>query len=247
VLLDTADSTLFPQGFPEPAARGTLVVIDHHSQHGAIGDLVIRRPAAAVGELLYQLAQELCWPLDRDIAQCLYTSIVADTGSFRYSSTTAATHEAAGALLALGADPWRVATALYESFPVARQRLLARVLETLEISEDGRYAALAATPEMLAAADATKADLDGMINYGRSIAGVDVSAMFRQEPNGDVKVSFRSKGRVNVGALAARFGGGGHDNAAGCTIESSSISDAKALIEPVALALLAGDGGDPRD
>jgi phosphoesterase RecJ-like protein len=248
VLLDTADASLLPAGFPPEERRGTLVVIDHHAKHGALGDVVIRRHVAAVGELIFRLSQELMWPLDARIAQCLYTSIVADTGSFRYSSTTPDTHRAAGDLLALGADSWVVATALYESFPAVRQRLLAEVLHTLEVSADGRYASLSSTPEMLATTGATKADLDGMINYGRAIGGVEISAMFRQEPGGDVKVSFRSKGRVDVAELAARFGGGGHVNAAGCTIPGATIADAQALIGPAAAELLAaGDRNGSSD
>jgi phosphoesterase RecJ-like protein len=239
IAVDTADENLLPAGFPEPERRGTLVVIDHHPRHGELGDLVIRRNSSAVGEMLYDLSRELVWPVDADVAQCLYASIVADTGSFRYDSTTPHTHRVAAELMELGAEPWRVATALYESYPVARQRLLAEVLATLEIDCDGRYAALVATPEMLARADATKADLDGMVNFGRAVSGVEISAMFRREPGGEIKVSFRSKGRIDVGALASSMGGGGHQNAAGCTLTDTDIEAAKVQIRTGAAELLA--------
>jgi phosphoesterase RecJ-like protein len=249
IVVDTAAANLLPDGFPEAERRGKLVVIDHHAQHGDLGDLVIRRDSSAVGELLYDLAQELVWPIDEQVALCLYASIVADTGSFRYASTTHHTHEVAAALMSLGAEPWQVATALYESYPLRRQRLLAEVLSTLETCCDGRYADLVATQETLARAGATKADLDGMINFGRAIDGVEISAMFRREPGGEIKVSFRSKGRIDVGGLASTMGGGGHVNAAGCTLTDIDIDGAKAKIRAAVADLLAryDRGEEPRD
>lgn len=239
ILMDTADENLLPAGFPPPERRGVLGIIDHHAAHGAIGDVVIRRDVSAVGELLYDLALELLWPLDGRVAQCLYTSIVADTGSFRYASTTPATHRAAADLIGRGADPWAAATGLFESFSLGRQRLLGRLVDTLEVSADGRYADLHCTPDMLAATGTVKADLDGMINLGRSIAGVEISALFRVEPEGHIKVSFRSKGRVDVAALCARFGGGGHRNAAGATLRGATLAGAKERIRLAAAELLA--------
>jgi bifunctional oligoribonuclease and PAP phosphatase NrnA len=239
ILMDTADENLLPDGFPPAERRGVLAVIDHHSAHGDLGDVVIRRDVSAVGELLHDLAIELLWPLDEKIAQCLYTSVVADTGSFRYSSTTPATHRAAADLIARGADPWAAATGLFESFTLSRQRLLGRLASTLEVSADGRYAQLVCTPDMLAETGTVKADLDSMINLGRSIAGVEISALFRVEPEGHIKVSFRSKGRVDVALLSSRFGGGGHRNAAGATLRGVSLEEAKASIWKSAAELLA--------
>jgi phosphoesterase RecJ-like protein len=109
--------------------------------------------------------------------------------------------------------------------------LLGEVLDTLEVSNDGRFASLVATPEMLTTANANREDLDGMINFGRSIEGVEVSSMFRVEPNGDIKVSFRSRGRCDVGRLAVQFSGGGHRNAAGCTLQGMDISQAVETIK----------------
>jgi phosphoesterase RecJ-like protein len=239
VLMDTADEGLAPAGFPSPPVRGVLAVVDHHAAHGDLGDIVVRRDVSAVGELLFALATELLWPMDERVAQCLYTSIVADTGSFRYTSTTPATHRIAAELIERGADPWAAATGLFESFSLPRQRLLGLVAGTLEVSADGRCADLVCTPQMLAAAGAVKADLDSMINLGRSIEGVEISALYRLEPEGHIKVSFRSKGRVDVAALATRFGGGGHRNAAGATLRGSSVAEAKVIVRKAAAELLA--------
>ncbi len=242
ILVDTADQDLLPPGLPSAKNMGTMIVIDHHLKHGDLGDIVIRREVSAVGEILFELAKELVWPMDQGIAECLYTSIVSDTGSFRYSSTTSSTHHAAAELLATGARPWPVATSLYESFPLKRQRLLAEVLSTLEISKDGRFAQLYSTPDMLAKVGADKEDLDGMINFGRSVDSVEIAAMFRVQAGGDVKVSFRSKGRIDVADLAARFGGGGHRNASGCTLNGVSLEEARRIIAGAADTYIAGLG-----
>jgi len=239
LLMDTADLDLAPAGFPPAELRGVLAIIDHHAAHSELGDIVVRRDVSAVGELLFALCEELLWPIDEKVAQCLYTSIVADTGSFRYTSTTPATHRIAAQLIERGADPWAAATGLFESFSLQRQRLLGLVAVTLEVSADGRCADLVCTPEMLATTGAAKADLDSMINLGRSIEGVEISALFRLEPEGHIKVSFRSKGRVDVAALASRFGGGGHRNAAGATLRGLTLTEAKAIIRKSAAELLA--------
>ncbi len=239
VCLDTADEKLFPPGLPAREQMGTLVVIDHHVIHGSVGDVVIRREISSVGELLFYLHKELVWPMDKKVAECLYTSIVADTGSFRYSNTTPETHRAAAALVATGARSWMVATALFESYPVARQRILATVLQTLEMAGDDRYASLFCTPEMLAEVDAGKEDLDNVINFARAIDTVKVAAMFRVEPSGDVKLSFRSKGSFDVAQLASRFGGGGHKNAAGGSLKQTSLEDARKQVGDAILETLA--------
>jgi phosphoesterase RecJ-like protein len=238
VCLDTADEKLFPPGLPGRSRMGTLAIIDHHEIHGNVGEVVIRREASSVGEILFNLQKELIWPGDAKVAECLYTSIVADTGSFRYSNTTPDTHRAAAELVASGARAWLVATALFESFPVKRQRLLALVLDTLTLACDGAYGLLWCTPEMLRAAGAVKEDLDNMVNFARAVDTVEVAAMFRVEPEGDVKVSFRSKGKFDVARLASRFGGGGHRNAAGCTLKQTPLDEAKALMERAVTRLL---------
>lgn len=226
VSLDTADPALWPDEVPEQSRMGTLVVIDHHDTHKTFGDVVIRWQASAVGEMLLGLQKSLVWPIDTDVAMCLYTSIVADTGSFRYSNTTPKTHEAAAELIDLGANSWVVATALFESYPAARQRLLGAVLGTLQTAHDDQYAYLHCTTEMMEQTGAEKSDLDNVINFARGIDTVKVAAMFRQEKGGDVKVSFRSKGDFDVAAIAATFGGGGHKNAAGCTLKQTPVSSA---------------------
>lgn len=226
LLFDTSEASLLPPGFPEAGRRGTLVVIDHHSRCDNMGDLVVRFPSSAVGELLYEMAGHLRWPLDRGVAEALYTTIVADTSSFRYESATPACHKAAADLIALGAEPWRVSCQLFESVPASRQRLLSKVLGTLSIEANGRFARLICTREMLKEADATREDLDGMINFARAVEGVELAALLREETSGDIKLSLRSKGSVDASELAGTFGGGGHRNAGGAYLSGTTIQAA---------------------
>lgn len=200
-------------------ARTTLC-IDHHLTSRPEADVaLVDAAASATGELVYELAREFAPGFGREVAINLYTAILTDTGSFRYSNATPAAFAAAGELVARGVDPWEVTQAVYESHPAARIRLLARVLETLRVSPSGKAAAVWVTEKMFAETGSNSEFTDGMINYPRSIAGVEVAFMVRETGEGECKVSFRSRGLVNVAALAAEYGGGGHHNAAGCRMQ----------------------------
>jgi phosphoesterase RecJ-like protein len=230
ILLDTPSDMLLPVGFPERSRLGAMVVIDHHAAHGQLGDVVIRREASAVGEILLDLQKQLNWPMDQAVAECLYTSIVSDTGSFRYSNATADAHRAAAELIAAGARPGVVATALFESYPLRRQRLLAAVLKTLLVGAGGRLAMVHCTPQILADTGAIESDLVGMIDFALAIDTVEIAALFRLEPTGRVRVSLRSKGDFDVATVATRYGGGGHRKAAGFTLEGVGLVGARAVI-----------------
>lgn len=227
ILLDTPERSLFPDGFE---SRGTFIVVDHHACADDFGDLVLRKPAAAVGELLYYLAKDAGWPVDAQAAICLYTSIVADTSSFKYESATPRAHLAAADLMERGADPKLVSTHLFESFSAVRQRLMARVLETLTVAAAGKYACLYCSREMMETVGASPDDLEGMVNSARSVGGVELAALLREEDDGNIRVSLRSKGRFDAAAVAAHFGGGGHVNAAGFRFERISMAEARELL-----------------
>ena len=239
ILLDTPEKRLFAEGFD---ARGTFIVIDHHKESESFGDVVLRQPASAVGELIYLAAKRAGWPVDADAAQCLYTSIVADTSSFKYESATPACHRAAADLIELGAEPWKTATHLFESFSVVRRRLLAEVLGTLITGANDKYASIYCTREMMRSVGAGQDDLEGMVNAARCIAGVELAALLREEEDGIIRVSLRSKGSVDASVVARHFGGGGHVNAAGFRLSGSSMQTASALLLERAEVLL-GLGG----
>ncbi len=196
-----------------------LVNIDHHSTNDAQGDFcLIDTEAAAAAILVHRILVALGAAIDRDIAVNIYAAILTDTGSFRYSNASPEAFRIAGDMVRTGIDPREVAERIYETQTAEKLGLLGRVLGSLELASGGRIAAITTRKEDLRDFSATRDHLEGFINYPRSIAGVEVAAAFREEDAGEFRVSLRSKGRVDVSAVAAALGGGGHRNAAGCTV-----------------------------
>jgi len=197
--------------------------IDHHLGNQHYGEINwVDTAAAAVGEMVFYIAQGLKAGIDADTATCLYLAIVSDTGSFRFSNASPRAFQAAAALVADGASPERVAGWLYESRPLGMILLLPAMIETLELHNDGRLATVQLTEEMYRKAGASHSDTEGLIDYPRSIAGVDAVALFRQIDSSTYKVSMRSRSdSANVEEIARAYGGGGHRNAAGCSVSGT--------------------------
>jgi phosphoesterase RecJ-like protein len=205
------------EGLLEAARRtGARVVnIDHHHDNRRYGDVNWIEPgAAAAGEMVHALLVALGAPVTPAIATNLFTAIHMDTGSFRYSNVTAETFRIAAALVAAGADPAFVASRLYERRSVEALGRLGEMLRRVEVSADGRVAWLALPAGTVPEAFVEAEDL---VNYPRSVVSVRVACLLRERAGG-VKVSLRGKGDVDVSRIAAKFGGGGHPNAAGCTL-----------------------------
>jgi phosphoesterase RecJ-like protein len=201
---------------------GKFINLDHHllcDKFGAIN--LIDAEAAATGILVYRVIKGAGHAIDFDTALCIYTAVITDTGSFRYSNANKEAFTVAGELVALGINAWSIAEKLYESQPRKRLELLALALSTLVISTRGDVASITVTLDMYEKTGAAPELTDGFVNYPRSIRGVEVAVFFREIKPGLFKVGFRSKGKINVSALAAEFGGGGHHNAAGCNIAGS--------------------------
>jgi phosphoesterase RecJ-like protein len=205
------------EGLLEAARRtGARVInIDHHHDNRRYGDVNWVEPeAAATGEMVWALLVGLGAPITPPIATNLFTAIHMDTGSFRYSNVTSETFRIAAALVAAGADPAFIAGQLYERRSAEALRRLGQMLSQVEVSVDGRVAWLAlpagAAPEAFV-------ETEDLVNYPRSVASVRVACLLRERA-GAVKVSLRGKGDVDVSRIAATFGGGGHPNAAGCTL-----------------------------
>lgn len=217
LVLDSGD--LRRAGQHLEALSPTLINIDHHPGSD-FGDIVLLdTSASATGALVFRLIKAAGWEVSREVAICLYTAIMSDTGSFRYSNADPEAFTMAGELVARGVDTWTIASLLYESQPENRLRLLGEVLQTLEVSSCRRIAAVTCTLEMFERCGAGPEHTDGFVNYPRSLDGVEVAVFFRQVRPDAVKVGFRSKGLVDVGSLAAALGGGGHHNAAGVLVE----------------------------
>ncbi len=198
---------------------GKFINIDHHllcDQFGAIN--LIDAEAAATGVLIHRIIRGAGHEIDYDTALCIYTAVITDTGSFRYSNANPEAFAVAGEMVACGVNAWFVSERLYESQPRQRLELLALALATLTVSPRGDVASVTVTLDMYEKTGTNAELTDGFVNYPRSIRGVEVAVFFREVKPGLFKAGFRSKGKVNVAALAAEFGGGGHHNAAGCTI-----------------------------
>ena len=197
------------------AAATTIVNIDHHPDNRRYGDVNWVEPvAAATAELVYALLLRLDAPITPAIATNLFTAIHTDTGSFRYSNVTPATFSIAAELVAMGAEPALVSNALYERRAATALRSLGDVLRRVEVSDDGQLAWLVLTEGTVPEAFV---DAEDLVNYPRSIESVRVACLIRERGE-QVKVSFRGKGDVDVSRIAHRFGGGGHPNAAGCSV-----------------------------
>ena len=174
--------------------------------------------APAVGEMLLRVADAAGIVVTPETATCLYTALVTDTGDFRYSNATPRAFVAAARLVEAGACPHAIAEELWGHTPARVIRLKAATLSTLELLAGGRIAMISCDRAMLERTGAAPADTENLINIPRSIDGVEVAVLLKDFKPGSVRVSLRSRDRVDVQAVAARFGGGGHRAAAGCAV-----------------------------
>jgi len=222
VVLDTGEVPRI--GRVRPLIDGVpTVVVDHHpSGDQAIGGVSFRdSTACATGELVYDiiLAAGGPWSPVGDLA--LYVAILTDTGSFRFSNATPASHNVVAELVARGVRPEETYRRVYGTFPHRRLMLLRSALAELEIAPEARVAWMTVPSEEYDRLGATSDDLEGLVDYPRSVEGVEVGLLFRRTTRGGTKISFRSNGDVDVNELARRFGGGGHVSASGALVEGS--------------------------
>jgi phosphoesterase RecJ-like protein len=195
-----------------------ILNIDHHASGRAFGHLNwIDQRAASVGELVYRLVKAAGATVTREMATCLYVTVLTDTGGFCYGSTQASTFELARELVLAGADPIRIAQDVYFSTATSKLLLLGAALNNLK--RDGRLAWLWVTHQDMVRTCAAEEDCEGIVNFAVAISGVEAAAFLRELPEQRIRLSLRSKGQVNVAAIAERMGGGGHESAAGCTLE----------------------------
>ncbi|MEJ5360070.1 MAG: bifunctional oligoribonuclease/PAP phosphatase NrnA [Desulfobacterales bacterium] len=211
-------------GAAERIARVPCVInIDHHASNTGFGTVcLIDETACATAEIVFRLIGALGIEPDRRIATCLYTGILTDTGSFRFSNTNEAAFAISLELVRRGVNPYEVAQHVYGSYSLGRIKLLNLALDSIEISPNGKLSMMTVTRAMLDETRTQPEDADGLINYARRIKDVRVAALIQeQQPNGGdggrprLHVSLRSDGSVDVAEYASAFGGGGHRRAAG--------------------------------
>ena len=215
VALDTSTRDRLGQktlSWPQPID----IVIDHHISNPAFGklNLIVPEIPSTTG-VLFELFQQASWKISAANATCLYTGLTTDTGSFRYRGTNAHTLHAAAKLVELGADPAEIAKQCYLSITHERFALRKMVSNTISIKNNKKSAYLTILPDFYAKTGAKSEDAEGIIEEVASIQGVEVGSLFEFMPDGGLRVSLRSKGKVDVNAIASSFGGGGHKAAAG--------------------------------
>jgi phosphoesterase RecJ-like protein len=207
------------------------VNIDHHqtNQGFAAYDLVDPM-SAATGEIIYRLFEAMGTDPGKEAATCLYTAISTDTGSFRYSNTVPMTHLICAELLKKGIDVADISKRVFDTMSYGKVRLTGEAINSLELCFGGKAAVMTLTEEAIRRSGAAEEDSDGIINTARNIRGVEVAAMLRQLPNGDIKVNLRSNYTADVSQLAARHSGGGHKRAAGFTVCGGDIEKVKEML-----------------
>jgi phosphoesterase RecJ-like protein len=194
-----------------------LINIDHHATGVEFAHINwIDHRAACVGEMVYRLCLAAGIEITPEVATCIYTTVLTDTGGFIYGGTRASTFELARDLTLAGADPIRIAQQVYFSTSMAKLLLVGAALRNLH--REGRLAWLWVTHEDMVRSCAVEEDCEGVANYALSIAEVEAAVFLRELPENRIRVSLRSKGRINVAAIAERLDGGGHESASGCTL-----------------------------
>ena len=233
IMLDCGDLIRVGEAAATISQIPMIINIDHHVSNTGFGHIqLIDTSACATAEIVHRLIKTLEIPVDKAMATSLYTGILTDTGSFRFSNTNKAAFSICEEMADAGVDPHRVAQHVFGSYSLGRIKLLNMALNSIEISDNGKLSMMTITRSMLNTTETNTEDLDGMINYARRIEDVKVAALIHEIKNGGGKftnmnryhVSLRSDSSVDVAKIASKFGGGGHASAAGFQIESTLVA-----------------------
>src|SRR4051812_35113504 len=218
--------------------RYYVINIDHHPGNEAYGAINwFDASAAACSEMVYDVVRALDVPLTREIATHIYLAILTDTGSFHYSSISPRTFEICRECMAAGVDPVLVARNVYDSNNMGRLKLFGAVLGAMQIDQTGRIAIVYVDHEMARAAGGTYEDTEGLINLPLTVKEIEAVVFFKQEKGDEYRVSLRSKGDVDINAIAKEYGGGGHKNASGCTISGPIEELQRAIVGKIESAI----------
>ena len=244
VVLDISDISRLGMLIAAVRERGVpTACVDHHVSAGQLpaGPRYVDPEAAATGELIFELAKGNGWPITQAVAKALYVAILTDTGGFRFSNTRPRTLRIAADLLETGVDAEEIYLEVYAKAPEGRPRLLADALQTLVVEPKYGLAWVTVPPGSIERHGVSSDDLDGVVEFPRSIEGVRMALLFREIAQGRVKVSLRSVGDVDVAAFAKAYGGGGHTKAAGLSL-TGSLAEVQATVLRAAREYLGGNG-----
>jgi len=233
IVLDCGDLQRIGKAASFVSRIPVIINIDHHVSNTRFGDFrLIDFSACATVAIIYRLLKQMELPITKDIATLIYTGILTDTGSFRFSNTNKLAFAICKEMIDIGVDPYYVARNVYETFSPGYIKLLHKALGSIEISKNGKLSMITLTQEMLDEAGARPEEVNGLINYAKAINNVKIAVLIHRisdtkgtkgKAQGRFHVSLRSDGTVDVAAFASSFGGGGHYRAAGFSIESSIV------------------------
>ncbi len=243
VMLDNSDPQRLEDMEPAVrAARGTRVTIDHHPDPSGFWDmLLVNTAACCTGMVVYDLVRAAGWEYGAEVASALFTALSSDTGRFRFANTTADAFRMGADLVAAGASPAQLYALRSENLSLGFLRVFGHLVHGMTVHADGRLVELRVPAGLLESYDAAGEDLAEVINEALKLGSSRVAVLFRTLPNGATKVSLRSKGDLDVNALARRHGGGGHRNASGIVI-AAPLEDAAARLLPELIALVRQTG-----
>ena len=246
IVVDSTDWERTGGPFGPEISFNKVINIDHHNSNSNFGDVnLVDTGASATSEIIFDLLETMGISLELDIAICIYTAIITDTGGFTYSNTNARAFEISEKLVRSGVEPDKIAEKVNENYPVSRLLLLEMALNTLELSQDKKIGVITISQEMFNKTNSGPHIIEGFIDYPRFISGVRVALLFRELPGGGAyKVSFRSRNPMDVSKIARYFGGGGHINASGCTIEGKLRDVKKRVFEVVEAEIERVEGKD---
>lgn len=239
VVLDASDETRLGDAVNKVLGKVPFIInLDHHVSNNKFGKLrYLNQDASATAVIIYDLIVLLNGKIDKDIAECLYTGILTDTGSFHYLNTDAKSHRVAADIIKYGISPNKIYEEIYEIFNIVTLKLLGLALSSVEINKTGKVAWMKIKQDDYKLSSLTNGETEGFINYVQMIKGVKAALFFKELIDDKnqlaTKVSFRSKEGVDVNKIAGMFGGGGHFHAAGCVIRGGVDAAVKKVVNEV--------------
>jgi len=234
VVLDSGDlARVGKQIVPIVQRASKMIDIDHHAS-GVFGDIhVLATSSASTSEIVYDLLVHMDLPITPEIATCLFTGVITDTGSFRFQNVTPPTFRIAADLIEYGAPPSHISENVFDNRSLAATQLLGAALSNIRYTPDEKIIWAVVKNEDFVRFGATDQDTEGIVNFVRGVRGADVGILFREVADGSVRISLRSREHVNVAEIAKQFGGGGHKMASGCSMPPPLADAEKAVVDAV--------------
>jgi phosphoesterase RecJ-like protein len=239
IIVDTNSNSQL-SGFADylKANQKPVLVIDHHITSDNLGDVeLIDATASATGLIVYELFKAAGWQITPTIAQAIFTAIATDTGWFHFANTDTRTLRTAAELTEAGAGPTKLYKQLYQNFSPQRFKLMTKMLDSLQLHFDDRYAALHINDADFEQTGATHADTENLIDFSQLISTIQVAVLFVELPDGKIKISLRSTSGVDVRLIAQKFGGGGHKMAAGAKLDQPIKTAQKIILDEISSQL----------